>query len=64
MEVILGIVIFITGYIANPSHVGNGLYKAESHHSSLEECQIARHGLDAVCTTEAPYIMFVNTEEE
>ncbi len=64
MEVIIGIIIFISGYIANPDHTSHGLYQAESHHSSLEECQIARHGLDAVCTTEAPYIMFVNTEEE
>ena len=63
MDVILGIIIFITGYIVSPN-VGNGVYKAESQHSSLEECQIAKHGLDAVCSADAPYTMFVNTEEE
>ena len=32
MDVILGIIIFITGYIVSPN-VGNGVYKAESQHS-------------------------------
>ena len=38
-----------TSYLVNPSWFDHGSYTQDTIHATLEECQIAKHGLDAIC---------------
>ena len=42
----------------------HGSYSQYSTHSTLEECQIAKHGLDAVCVGDSPSHLYINDEAE
>ena len=53
-----------TSYLVNPSWFDSGSYRYESTHSTLEECQIAKHGMDGVCAGDSPSHLYVNEETE
>lgn len=52
-----------TSYLVNPSWFDHGSYSLTSTHSTLEECQLVKHGMDAVCTTgDSPSHLYVNED--
>ena len=53
-----------TSYLVMPSWFDHGSYSQYSTHSTLEECQIAKHGMDAVCAGDSPSHLYVNEEAE
>ena len=53
-----------TSYLVMPSWFDHGSYSQYSTHSTLEECQIAKHGMDAVCVGDSPSHLYVNDEAE
>ena len=53
-----------TSYLVNPSWFDSGSYSQYSTHSTLEECQIAKHGMDAICVGDSPSHLYVNAETE
>ena len=53
-----------SSYLVMPSWYEHGSYSQYSTHSSLEECQIARHGMDAICLGDSPSQLYVNDEVE
>ena len=60
MEVLIAIVSAVfSSYTVSPDLYSHGPYEYEAEYSSVEECQIDSYGVDAICTTEAPYQMYV-----
>ena len=53
-----------SSYLVMPSWFDSGSYRYDSTYSSLEECQIAKHGMDAVCAGDSPSHLYVNEEAE
>jgi hypothetical protein len=53
-----------SSFLVMPSWFDSGSYRYESTHSTLEECQIAKHGMDAVCAGDSPSHLYVNEETE
>jgi hypothetical protein len=53
-----------SSYLVMPSWFDSGSYSYDSTYSSLEECQIAKHGMDAVCAGDSPSHLYVNEEAE
>ena len=53
-----------SSYLVMPSWFDHGSYSQYSTHSTLEECQIAKHGLDAVCVGDSPSHLYINDEAE
>ena len=54
----------LSSFLVMPSWFDSGSYRYESTHSTLEECQIAKHGMDAVCAGDSPSHLYVNEETE
>ena len=53
-----------SSFLVMPSWFDSGSYSYDSTYSSLEECQIAKHGMDAVCAGDSPSHLYVNEEAE
>ena len=53
-----------TSYLVMPSWFDHGSYTQDSTHATLEECQIAKHGLDAICVGDSPSHLYINDEAE
>ena len=53
-----------SSFLVMPSWFDSGSYSYDSTDSSLEECQIAKHGMDAVCAGDSPSHLYVNEETE
>jgi hypothetical protein len=53
-----------SSFLVMPSWFDHGSYSHSSTHSSLEECQIAKHGMDAICLGDSPSQLYVNDEVE
>lgn len=53
-----------SSFLVMPSWFDSGSYRYESTHSTLEECQIAKHGMDALCAGDSPSHLYVNEEAE
>ena len=49
-----------TSYLVMPSWFDHGSYTQDTTHATLEECQIAKHGLDAICVGDSPSHLYVN----
>jgi len=64
--IVLATLVFttFTSYLVMPSWFDHGSYSQYSTHSTLEECQIAKHGLDAVCVGDSPSHLYINDEAE
>lgn len=53
-----------SSFLVMPSWFDSGSYRYESTHSTLEECQLAKHGMDALCAGDSPSHLYVNEETE
>ena len=53
-----------SSYLVMPSWFDSGSYSRYSTHSTLEECQLVKHGMDAVCVGDSPSHLYVNDEAE
>ena len=53
-----------TSYLVMPSWFDSGSYGYDSTHATLEECQIAKHGMDAVCAGDSPSHLYINEDAE
>ena len=53
-----------SSYLVMPSWFDHGSYSQYSTHSTLEECQLVKHGMDAICVGDSPYHLYVNDEAE
>jgi hypothetical protein len=53
-----------TSYIVMPLWFDHGFYSHSSTHSTLEECQIAERGLDAICVGDSPVHLYINNDTE
>ena len=53
-----------SSYLVMPSWFDHGSYSQYSTHSTLEECQLVKHGMDAVCVGDSPSHLYVNDETE
>jgi len=54
----------LSSFLVMPSWFDHGSYSHSSTHSSLEECQISKHGMDAICVGDSPSQLYVNDEVE
>jgi hypothetical protein len=67
---VLATLVFTTfsSYLVNPQWFDHGSYSQYSTHSTLEECQLAKYGTDAICVGDSPfqwwYTLYVNDEAE
>mgnify|MGYP003656911975 CR=1 FL=1 len=71
--IVIATLLFTTfsSYLVNPQWFDHGSYSQTSTHSTLEECQLVKHGMDAICvegglspTGESPFDLHVNDEAE
>jgi len=65
MSILIGIASFyavLGSYIVAPDLYSHGPYEFETQYNSLEECQIDSHGTGSICTTEAPYQLYVKSD--
>jgi len=53
-----------SSYLVMPSWFDHGSYSQYSTHSTLEECQLVKHGMDAICVGDSPSYLYVNDETE
>ena len=53
-----------SSYLVMPSWFDHGSYSQYSTHSTLEECQLVKHGTDAICVGDSPSYLYVNDETE
>ena len=53
-----------TSFLVMPSWFDHGSYSQYSTHSSLEECQLSKHGMDAICVGDSPSYLYINDEAE
>ena len=51
-----------SSYLVMPSWFDHGSYSQYSTHSTLEECQLVKHGMDAFCVGDSPSHLYVNDE--
>jgi hypothetical protein len=51
-----------TSYLVMPSWFDHGSYSQSSTHATLEECQLVKHGMDAVCVGESPSHLYINDD--
>ena len=51
-----------SSYLVMPSWFDSGSYSQYSTHSTLEECQLVKHGMDAVCVGDSPSHLYINDE--
>ena len=51
-----------SSYLVNPQWFDHGSYSQYSTHSTLEECQLAKYGTDAICVGDSPSHLYVNDE--
>ena len=51
-----------SSYLVMPSWFDHGSYSQYSTHSTLEECQLAKYGTDAICVGDSPSHLYVNDE--
>jgi len=64
MEVLIAIVSAVfSSYTVSPDLYSHGPYEYEAEYSSVAECQIDSYGVDAICTTEAPFQMYVLSDQ-
>ena len=66
MTVLIAIFSFYTAlgsYIVAPDLYSHGPYEFETQYNSLEECQIDSHGTGSICTTEAPYQLYIKSDK-
>tara|TARA_R110000824_G_C14777295_1_gene631577 strand:+ start:246 stop:530 length:285 start_codon:yes stop_codon:yes gene_type:complete len=61
---VLATLVFTTfsSYLVNPQWFDHGSYSQYSTHSTLEECQLAKYGTDAICVGDSPSHLYVNDE--
>jgi hypothetical protein len=61
---VLATLVFTTfsSYLVNPQWFDHGSYSQYSTHSTLEECQLAKYGPDAICVGDSPSHLYVNDE--
>ena len=62
--IVLATLVFTTfsSYLVNPQWFDHGSYNQYSTHSTLEECQLAKYGTDAICVGDSPSHLYVNDE--
>ncbi len=53
-----------TSYLVMPSWFDSGSYSHYSTHSNLEECQLSKQGMDAICVGDSPSHLYINDEAE
>lgn len=60
-----------TSYLVMPSWFDHGSYSHYSTHSTLEECQLVKYGMDAICVEgalspngDSPSHLYINDEAE
>lgn len=53
-----------TSYLVMPSWFDSGSYSYDSTYATLEECQLAQHGMDAVCAGDSPAHLYINDDAE